>query len=284
MYIAIDIGGTNTKIASFNSTDSVEFSSIASFSTREKYVDQLEQVVQAISNHLVEPVSGIGISIGAQVSKDGNVVFASSNLPDYVGKPIIESLSNKYDCIVRMAHDCVCGLLAEKKFGELQNFERCAYLTISTGTGGAVQLKQGNRSITFSNEMGHQIIDPNGRECLCGQKGCLETVTGGKHIEMFYGKPADQINDAAFWRTFTKTLAMGIVNLSWLTRIDAAAVSGGIVLNNDYVRSNLQLEVDQLWIGEEDQRFHVFLSNLEEHSPLIGSMVLIETDPESILH
>lgn len=117
-----------------------------------------------------------------------------------------------------------------------------------------------------------------------GKEDALETITGGKHIEMFYGKPAEQINDGAFWDTFTRTLAIGIVNLSWLTRIDAAAVSGGIVLKNDYVRNNLQAEVDQHWVGEEGQRFHVFLSNLEENSPLIGSMVLIETDPESILH
>lgn len=284
MYIGIDIGGTTTRMALFNSLNTSGFEDIGTFATHQTYEDQLKSICQRIEGIESAKLQGIGISIGAQVAKDGSHVFASSNLPNYVGKPIVQTLSDKYTCPVRIAHDCVCGLLAEKRFGDISDVDRVAYLTISTGTGGAVQLKQGNSEITFSNEMGHQIIDPNGYQCLCGQIGCLETITGGSHIRLRFGREASEITDRDFWEEFTNALALGIVNLSWLTRVDAVTISGGIALNNEYLRENLQATVDRLWTGEEGQRFYVFWSKLGAHSPLVGAAILLDTDPKSILH
>src|SRR5258708_3739994 len=180
MYIGIDIGGTTTKLGLFNNLDSTEFKPLDAFPTQSNYLNQMKQIQSKIDTFKTKHLDGIGISIGAQVSKDGTCVFASSNLPDYLGKPIVNDLANIYQCQVRLAHDCVCGLIAEKKFGEIKAVDRVAYITISTGTGSSVQLRQLDQVITFSNEFGHQIVEPDGYRCLCGQRGCLETITGGK--------------------------------------------------------------------------------------------------------
>jgi len=284
MYIAVDIGGTSTKMGELETLDSSSFKTLPSFSTLSNYKNQLKQIFGVIDGLDRSSIQGIGISIGAQVSRDGTQVFASSNLPDYVGRSIVSDLEQRYGCAVRMAHDCVCGLLAEKRFGGLSSFDRVAYITLSTGTGAAVQLRQGNNAITFSNEMGHQVVEPDGFRCLCGQIGCLETITGGKQIELRYGKPASRIQDPKFWERFTYFLAIGIVNLSWLTRIETAAISGGIALYNPYVKDNLQSLIDKLWIGEERQRFLLHWSSLAEDSPLVGATLLHTIEPETILH
>ena len=181
-----------------------------------------------------EYLEGIGISLGGHIASDGLSVRDAVNLRDYEGKPLVRQLEETFGCPVRLAHDTVCGLLAEKAFGALAPFDLCAYVTVSTGTGAAIQLRKHEQALTVSMEMGHQLLAGNTRTCLCGQVGCLETVTGGKQIALRFGREAAQVDDSAFWEEFTEALALGIVNLARLTRVEAIALSGGIALNVPY--------------------------------------------------
>src|SRR5262249_12236014 len=128
--------------------------------------------------------------------------------------PLVRQLEEVSGCPVRLAHDTVCGLLGEKAFGALAPFDLCAYVTVSTGTGAAIQLGKDGRALTVSMEFGHQLLAGNTRQCLCGQIGCLETVTGGKQIALRLGREAAEIDDRAFWEELTESLALGMVNLA----------------------------------------------------------------------
>ena len=193
MYIGIDIGGTSTRIGLFASLAAPDSVPIAKFPTHQRYKEQLQSIVTAIKSCGTEKLAGVGISVAARVAKDGRMVIIAPNLPEYVGEPFAQDLSDHLQCPVRLAHDTVCGLLAEKKFGHLRYCERCAYLTVSTGTGAAIQLRKASTMLMLSIEMGHQILDGNPLQCLCGQVGCLETFTGGKQLELRYGRPVAQI-------------------------------------------------------------------------------------------
>lgn len=201
--IGVDIGGTNTRIGLFESLDAPTFALIAKFPTYQRYEEQLDQIIAAIRGCLSENLAGIGVSVAARIAKDGHSVIVAPNLPDYVDKPFVQDLFDRLNCLVRLAHDPVCGLLAEKKYGVLRDFDRCAYLTVSTGTGAAIQLGKASTSLTSSIEIGHQILDGNSLKCLCGQVGCLETFTGGRQITLRYGRSITQITDSAFWETFS---------------------------------------------------------------------------------
>ena len=281
MYIAIDIGGTSTRIGLLEAPSSGRFEQVARFPTEQLYDRQIELLTQAISATRVSELDGIGISLGARITRDGTAVLEGPNLRDYERKPLVNELASRFGCQVRLAHDAVCGVLAETTLGVLAPFDRCAYLTVSTGTGAAIQLRKPPNVVTLSIEMGHQIMPGNTRECLCGQIGCIETFTGGKQIALRHGRNASEINDLAFWQEFTDVLAAGIVNLSWLARIEAIALSGGIALNSTYLRDHLQARVNALRIGDECQ---LLWSQLGENAPIIGAALLIDTPESTILH
>jgi glucokinase len=280
-YIAVDIGGTNTRLGLFESLDSTDFVVLAKFPTVQNYEEQIRQIVAAIQNSGREDLAGIGVSAAARIARDGRTIILAPNLPGYIGKPFAQDLFERFACPVRLAHDTVCGLLAEKKFGALRNIDRCAYLTVSTGTGAAIQLGKASISLTSSIEIGHQVLDGNTLTCLCGQVGCLETFTGGRQVELRYGRPIAHITDMAFWETFSDKLALGLVNLAQLTRIDAVAISGAIALNNAFLVPLLQEKVNVIlkW-GTLELR----PATLGENAPMVGAAVLLEVPESTVLH
>ena len=283
MYIGVDIGGTNTRAGLFHSLDSPDFVHLARFPTYPDYESQLRAIIGAVQSCGPGPVAGIGVSIGGRVAKDGSSVAVAPNLPGYLGKPFAQDLSGMLACPVRLAHDPACGLLAEKKFGHMRNFDRCAYLTISTGTGAAIQLSKASTGLTISIEIGHQLLDGNPLPCLCGQVGCLETFTGGRQLELRYGQPLAQISsiDSTLWETFCDKLALGLVNLAQLTRIEAIAISGSIALHNTFLLSSLQQQVNAKLRGSS---LELSLALLGEDAPLVGAALLLDVPEETILH
>jgi glucokinase len=280
-YTGVDIGGTSTRVGLFDSLASSDFVHVAKFPTRQNYKQQLHTIISSIEGSSAEKLAGIGVSVAARLAKDGRSVIVAPNLPEYVGELFVQDLSDACKCPVRLAHDPVCGLLAEKKFGHIRDFDRCAYLTVSTGTGAAFQLRKASITLTSSIEIGHQILDGNPRVCLCGQVGCLETYTGGRQIELRYGHPAAEITDPAFWETFCDKLALGLVNLAQLTRIDAVAISGAIALNNPWLLTWLEQRVDALLKGAT---LELSYAVLRENAPIVGAALLLETPEETILH
>ncbi len=283
-YIGVDIGGTNTRIGLFASLASPQYRSIAKFSTQERYEEQIGRMTEAIAGIQDGPgvtIAGIGCSIAGRLAKDGRSVIVAPNLLSYVGRPFAQDIEERCHCPVRLAHDAVCGLLGEKRFGDLQRYERCAYLTVSTGTGAAIQLAKGAVALTSSIEIGHQILDGNTWVCLCGQVGCLETYTGGRQIMLREGRSPAEISDAAFWETFCEKLAIGLVNLAMVTRVDVVALSGAIILNNRSLLERLREKVDTLL---SNTKLELTVAVLKENAPLVGAAQLLAIPEIAILH
>jgi glucokinase len=279
--IGIDIGGTNTRVGLFPSLDTPEFALLANFSTQQDYEQQLQIISKVFQDKGIRRAAGIGVSIAARMAKDGQTVIFAPNLPGYIGKPFASQLSELCACPVRLAHDTVCGLLAETRFGALQTVERCAYLTVSTGTGAAIELGKAGTHLISSIEIGHQILDGNQRECLCGMTGCLETYTGGRQLEMRYGRSVEQMTDSAFWEIFAEKLSIGLVNLAQLTRIDVVAVSGAIALNRTSLLPALQARIDTLL---KPSSLELHFATLGETAPLVGAATLLAVPENNILH
>ncbi|HLX56864.1 MAG TPA: ROK family protein, partial [Ktedonobacteraceae bacterium] len=119
------------------------------------------------------------------------------------------------------------------------------------------------------------------RECLCGMVGCLETYTGGRQLELRYGQPVEQITAGAFWDTFADKLAIGLINLAQLTRIDVVAVSGAIALNRSSLLPELQSRINVLL---KPSKLELRLATLGGTAPLVGAASLLAVPEGCILH
>jgi glucokinase len=98
---------------------------------------------------------------------------------------IKSKLEEIYDTEIKIKNDGKCAGLAEKKYGNLKEYKDCVFLCIGTGVGSSVFLN--NQLLEASNytgfELGHMIINKDGIECNCGNKGCFETYASMKRFK-----------------------------------------------------------------------------------------------------
>ena len=280
MYAVIDLGGTNTSIVTFASLAVPQYTLVAQFPTDQDYARQLERILAALdrSGHQLE---GVGMAIGAQLTPDGLAIEESWTMQAYVGHSIVSDVASATGVAVRAANDNVCGVLAETTLGVLQPWQRSAYLTVSTGTGAGIRLGKGNGSIAWLAQVGHHVVHMDGEPCVCGQRGCVQTITGGQQFLRRYGRPAAEIQDEAVWREVTETLAVAIVNLSRIARVDAVCVSGGIGYNNAHIRARLAARVRALGPATG---VRVCFPAFGEQAPVIGAALLLAEPDVTILH
>jgi glucokinase len=271
MILAIDLGGTNTQIALFQDEAVSEYTLLARFKTHPGYQEQLAHIESALDGLDKSTIAGIGLAIGVQLTPDGRTVDASFTMPNYVGRAIVPDLAARLDFPVIAANDLICGAIAEHLYGSLGDWDLVAYLTVSTGTGAGIYLRSGDTSMAYLAQIGHHILDPAGRQCLCGQVGCLQTISGAQEIEKRYGRPAADIDDDLFWDDVADHLAIGIVNLARISRVQAICVGGGIGLNNRYLRQNLAGKV-----RESSPNLNISLTTptLGADAPIIGANLL----------
>lgn len=119
----------------------------------------------------------IGIGIAAPCANyHTGTVENSSNL-NWVKVPVVEIAKNYWDVPIVITNDANASAVGELKYGVAKNFKNFIQITLGLGLGSGIvvegNLLYGNEG--FAGEIGHTIIEKNGRHCGCGRKGCLET-------------------------------------------------------------------------------------------------------------
>jgi glucokinase len=262
--IAIDLGGTNTRIAG-----RIRFPTFAD------YDKELAAIVEA--TRPMRP-DAVGVSFGGRLDADGQRVKVSLNLRGYEGRHLRDDLAEALACPVRVAHDATCGLLGEYTSGSLQGVDRCAYVTLSTGVGSAVRLGDGKQAVVLTTEAGHQLIAGNVLPCVCGQRGCLETLAGGRALELRLGRSLEDVNDEDFWRRYAEAVAPGLANVALVAGVEAIALGGAIVLRRPGLFERLAAEVAR---RATYQQIQLTPAQLGENAPLVGAAALFE---QTVLH
>jgi predicted NBD/HSP70 family sugar kinase len=117
---------------------------------------------------------GIGIGVPGIVDKEGFVLLA----PNLGWKRIDvkNEILQEFNLPVIVENEANAGAYGEKQFGAGQNFQNIIYISAGIGIGVGIilngELYKGESG--YSGEMGHMIIDLNGKPCSCGSKGCWE--------------------------------------------------------------------------------------------------------------
>lgn len=230
MRVLFDIGGTETKIATSFPHAPTDIQIHDRLQTSPSYDDFLRAATSVFHSLKATP-SSVCISIGAKVNE--GEILGCSKLPDYIGREIGSDVSKVFSCASYVAHDCVCAaLFAYRHQGEA---EALGYVTVSTGIGAAVVFEGQGQMVLERIRLAHHVVDPAGPKCACGRTGCLAVYLDSKQITSRFGKPLAQISDEKFWRAYSKSLAIGLVNLANLQDLDRIFLGGG-VLNNQFLK------------------------------------------------
>jgi len=187
LVTGIDIGGTNVSYGLVTQDGTVKLKEsfpIKEFKEVNHFVDYLSQrIIHSIDGLKDYQLEGIGIGAPNGNYYNGTIEFAP-NLPWKGVIPLAELLSKKTNLPAKLTNDANAATVGEMIYGNAIGLKDFIMITLGTGLGSGFvangKLILGHDG--FAGELGHAIFDPNGRQCNCGRKGCLETYASASGI------------------------------------------------------------------------------------------------------
>jgi glucokinase len=182
-YLGIDIGGTNVAFGIVNNEGEIIYSNNLKTEDFKSTIELASRVKELISSETKESYSSIGIGAPSLNINTGNIEYAPNlNWGEIV--PLKEDFTQVFNLPVTVINDANAAALAEKHFGEARELDNFATITLGTGVGLGTflngKLTQGTNGL--AGELGHFVVRRAGRECNCGNLGCLETYAGAYGI------------------------------------------------------------------------------------------------------
>lgn len=185
--IAVDLGGTNLRVASYDGETPLPKRIQKTPTQAEQGPERvIERIVGAIADMIDEEAAELRIGVGAPGPLDPNsgIVYEAPNLPGWDDIPLGEKLRQHFGVPVGLGNDANMAALGEWRHGAGRGTRHLVYLTVSTGIGGGAvvdgQLLLGARGMGA--EMGHITLLPDGPPCGCGKRGHLEALASGSAI------------------------------------------------------------------------------------------------------
>src|SRR6059058_1328711 len=175
----------------------------------------------------------------------GGMAGPARGLPnDWLTAPIEAPLRHRFQQEVRVENDCVAALEAERKWGALQGYEHCAYVTWSTGIGMGLCVdgkvlrgKNGN-----AGHGGHMFVSDNSDAlCGCGNIGDLESLVSGNGLERRFGVAAAQRLQAArhgdpeavsIVDDLCRIMGRALYNITAILDLQRISLGGSVFTNN----------------------------------------------------
>jgi glucokinase len=181
-YIGIDLGGTNIKIGCLAADLKLQWKTSIPTDAQMGPTIVLDRIADIIKqaagkNHTpLDTIKAIGIGSPGPANYAEGVLIRCANMPKFVDVPIKRMLKEKLGKPVVLENDANAACFGEFVAGAGRNIENMVFFTLGTGIGAGIV--SDSKLLCGSNgnaaELGHTIVEINGRLCGCGQKGCVE--------------------------------------------------------------------------------------------------------------
>ncbi len=272
MKLVFDIGGTHTRIARAE----VSAEGVPALGVRVEYEtpQNFSEAIQKMSKGLADIAGGekpsavAGCFPGKTDPKSGAITYAP-HIQDWLGKSFSKELIAAWtfgpDTPLCIENDATLAALAEARLGAGQGHDIVAFVTVSTGIGGA-RIFRGQIDVSKDGfEPGHQIIDWK-------SGATLEDLVSGSGIKSHYGMEIQKITDQAQREEAAKILAAGIHNMIVHWSPDIMILGGPVIA----VPPGIDLALVQKYVAET---LHfktvppIILSRLYPDAGLIGAAI-----------
>ncbi len=184
--IGVDIGGTGTKAGIVARDGSVllrlERPTDPSAGTK-SVIAIVEELVEAAPG-VDATVEAVGIGAAGFIDAVNGLVTFAPNLV-YDDPHVAEAVRVRVGLPVVLDNDANVAAWGERAYGGARGSDHVAYVTVGTGIGsGFIVDGRLVRGFTGAGaEFGHTVVDPDGPQCNCGLRGCLEQLASGRAIE-----------------------------------------------------------------------------------------------------
>lgn len=179
--IGVDLGGTNLRIAAIDEQGTLMEKITLGTKTvfgRDQVLNNMCDAIQQTSEKYRASASllGVGIGVPGIIDMQTGMMRESPNLPGWADYPVRAEIERRLGAPVILENDANCAAFGEKWLGAGRQVNDLAMLTLGTGVGGGIVMggKIWHGMTGMAGEFGHMTVEPEGPQCGCGNRGCLE--------------------------------------------------------------------------------------------------------------
>lgn len=194
LRIGMDIGGSKTEAVALDEAGRVVATTrLHTTGGAAGVLDTASSAIAALARETgraTREFAAVGIGIPGQIDRAAGVVKHAYNIGiDHL--PLAARLAERTGLDISLDNDVTAAAIGAAHLMELRG--TLAYLNLGTGLSAGLVVDgaplRGAHGVT--GEIGHLPVDPLGRPCPCGQRGCLETVASGSALRTFWPAGGD---------------------------------------------------------------------------------------------
>ena len=307
--VGMDIGGTNTVFGVVDSRGTV----LASDSIKTHQFEKVEEYVDAVCEKMLplleqfggpEKIKGVGIGAPNGNYYSGTIEFAP-NLPWKGIIPLAAMFEERLGIPTALTNDANAAAIGEMTYGAARGMKDFIMITLGTGVGSGIvingQLVYGHDG--FAGELGHVIVDKEGRNCGCGRKGCLETYCSATGVartareflvarsepSILRNVPAEEIQSKDVYDATVKgdklaldifqytgdILGRALANFIAFSSPEAIILFGGLAKSGDYIMKPIQKAMEDNVLNIYKGKTKLLLSQLKDaDAAVLGASAL----------
>ncbi|MEG2667047.1 MAG: ROK family protein, partial [Bacteroidales bacterium] len=304
MICGIDIGGTNSVVGLVSKQGELldhESIKTAKFYSPNDLVLAIAESIVRMTKVSGQKLEGIGIGCPNGNPFHGTMV-SPVNIAFQGSVPLVQLFKLYFpDILIKLDNDANAATIGERIYGAAKDLQDFIYITLGTGLGSGFvvhgQLVYGHNGM--AGEVGHLIIEPNGRSCGCGRKGCLERYTSASGIMITYKelckkhfqKPTTdnykdlcvlaQKDDLIAIETFEKTgaiLGLALANLATVTAPSHIFLFGGVAQAGNILLEPTRKYFDENLLFSYKDTVKIELSALmSKNAGILGGAALVQS-------
>lgn len=247
MYnIGIDLGGTNIKVGLVDENYNIVQKATAKTNLPRPADEICGTIVELIWQCLnaakvtIGEVNSIGIGTPGVANRNSGIVLYSCNL-DFHNTDLRTLLKQRLDKPIFVENDANAAAFGEVLAGAGKGYSDVVVVTLGTGVGGGIII--GGKIYTGFNfcgaELGHTVIEFNGRQCGCGRKGCFEAYSSATALINMTKEAMEAHKESAMW---------GLVGGD-IEKVDGKTAFDGMRANDEAAKGVVNMYIEYLGCG-----------------------------------
>jgi glucokinase len=275
VVLAVDVGGTKMAAGLVDAGGTI----LAEAHVPTPHDDDSETVFASLASSIEKVLSegltlpiACGVGCGGPMTRGGATV-SPLNIPGWRDFPLRSRLESLVQLPTAVDNDAKALALGEGWRGAAVGVDDYLAMVVSTGVGGGIVLDgrllegaDGN-----AGHIGHVNVEPDGRLCACGARGCLEAEASGQSIAAMTGRPPAEADDEVRRRTGTM-VGRAVASVANLLDLELAVVAGSVALGfGETFFTAAQAEIDARCRLSFSRGTRIVPAGLGADGPLVGA-------------
>lgn len=272
--IALDIGGTKLAAAIVDETGTIAARAQrpTGGTDAEGLFEAVTELVETVVTTAGHGVAACGVGSGGPMTAEGELL-SPLNIGVWRDFPLRQRLSEHLGTAVWVDNDAKALALAEGWRGAAVGHRHHMAMVVSTGVGGGIVLdgRLLDGAAGNAGHVGHVNVVPDGRQCVCGARGCLEAEASGTAIAAVTGAPASEAGPEVRARTGT-LVGRAVGSVVSLLDLPLVTVAGSVALGyGDDFFGPAQAALDTHAAIAHGQGARIVAAGLGTDGPLMGA-------------